>query len=95
MMYGPYVFKVTIIIILFSPYNFFFPVPAPVPFEPIPIPRARYTTSTPIPAPRKVVQPAQPTAVKPRDIEDLRTGYISKLNELFDILSERFQQLDL
>lgn len=63
-------------------------------FEPIPVPRARYITSTPIPTPRKVVTPAPPQAIKPRDFDELRTTYVKRINEMFDTLSEKFQQLD-
>lgn len=64
-------------------------------FEPIPVPRVRYSTSLPIPAPRKVITPAPPATPKPRDLEEIRTKYVKKINEMFDTLIERFQQLDL
>ena len=63
-------------------------------FEPTLVPRTRYTTATPIPAPRKVITPSQPTPVKPKDFDELRNGYIKRINEMFDTLSEKFQQLD-
>jgi hypothetical protein len=55
----------------------------------------RYTTSTPIPVPRKTITPAPPATPKPRDLEEMRTNYLKKINELFDTLSERFQHLDM
>lgn len=70
-------------------------VPPVVTFDPTPVPRVRYTTSTPIPAPRKVITPLQPATPKPRDLDEIRTNYVKKINELFDTLSERFQQLDM
>lgn len=70
-------------------------VPAGVSFERVPVPKVRYNTSIPIPAPRKVVTPATPAPPKPRDLEELRTNYVKKINELFDTLTERFQQLDM
>lgn len=66
-----------------------------VDFEPTPVPRVRYSTNSPIPAPRKVVTPAPPKTPQPRDLEEVRTTYIKKVNELFDTLVERFQQLDM
>ena len=70
-------------------------MPKVVNFEPTPVPRVRYNTGTPIPAPRKVITPAPPANAKPRDLEELRTKYVKQLNELFDTLTDRFQQLDL
>ena len=70
-------------------------VPAGVRFERVPVPKVRDNTSIPIPAPRKVVTPATPAPPKPRDLEELRTNYVKKINELFDTLTERFQQLDM
>lgn len=64
-------------------------------FEPTPVPRVRYSTSVPIPAPRKVITPAPPKTPKPRDYEELRSTYLKRINEMFDTLSERFQQLDM
>lgn len=64
-------------------------------FEPTPVPRVRYTTSTPIPIPRKIITPAPPQTPKPRDLEELRGNYIKRINEMFDTLVERFQQLDM
>lgn len=69
--------------------------PAPMSgYEPTPLPRTRYTTATPIPAPRKTITPSQPTPVKPRDFDELRNSYIKRINDMFDTLAERFQQLD-
>lgn len=70
-------------------------MPPAVSFDPTPVPRVRYGTTTPIPAPRKIITPAPPTTPKPRDLEDLRTNYIKKINEIFDTLTERFQHLDM
>ena len=70
-------------------------VPPVVSFEPTPVPRVRYSTGTPIPAPRKVVTPAPPAPIKPRDLDELKTKYVDQLNEIFDTLINRFQELDL
>lgn len=75
--------------------HYYFVVPPVVTFDLTPVPRVRYTTSTPIPAPRKVITPPQPATPKPRDLEEIRTNYVKKINELFDTLSERFQHLDM
>lgn len=64
-------------------------------FEPTPIPRSRYTLATPIPTPRKVVTPTPPKPAQPRDFEELRSGYLKRINDMFDTLAERFQQLDV
>ena len=32
--------------------------------------------------------------VKPRDFEELRSTYIKRINEMFDQLAEKYQQLD-
>ena len=32
--------------------------------------------------------------VKPRDFEELRGSYIKRINEMFDQLAEKYQQLD-
>ena len=63
-------------------------------YEPTPIPRTRYTMATPVPAPRKTITPSQPTPVKPRDFDELRNTYLKRINEMFDSLADRFQQLD-
>ena len=63
-------------------------------FQPTPVPRHSYATSVPVPAPRKIVPPAEPKTAEPRDFEELRSTYIKRINEMFDSLSERFQQLD-
>ena len=63
-------------------------------FEPVPVPRVRYTPNVPIPCPRKVVTPAPPNPTKPRDFEELRATYTKRINDMFDTLAERFQQLD-
>ncbi len=70
-------------------------VPPVVSFERTPVPRVRYGTSTPIPAPRKVLTPAPPATPKPRDLEEVRTKYLKNINEMFDTLTDRFQQLDM
>lgn len=69
-------------------------VPPVVRFDPTPVPRVRYGTSTPIPAPRKVIIPAPPATPKPRDLEEIRNTQVTKITEIFDTLTERFQQLD-
>ncbi len=63
-------------------------------FEPVPVRRVRYTPTVPIPCPRKVITPAPPNQTKPRDFEELRSTYIKRVNDMFDTLAERFQQLD-
>ena len=95
MMFGALQLKVLYSGLFSCPVNHLLAVPSSdVSFEPVPLPRARYSTSTPVPAPRKVIAPAPPPPIKPRDLEDLRTKYVKKINTIFDTLTERFQQLD-
>ena len=63
-------------------------------FHPSTVPRHSYVTSVPVPAPRKVVQPSTPISVKPRDFDDLRSTYLARINDMFDTLGEKFNQLD-
>ena len=63
-------------------------------FHPSTVPRHSYVTSVPVPVPRKVVQPSTPISVKPRDFDDLRSTYLARINDMFDTLGEKFNQLD-
>ena len=35
-----------------------------------------------------------PQEIKPQDFEELRSTYLKRINEMFDTLAEKFQQLD-
>ncbi|XP_019854401.1 PREDICTED: RING finger protein B-like isoform X2 [Amphimedon queenslandica] len=63
-------------------------------FSPTVAPKRDYDTALPIPAPRKKLPPPTPTEINERSFEDLRSQYLTQINEMFDTLSEKFRELD-